>query len=175
VAVKLGDAIVYLKGDRSQLTKDLDAGEQDTKGWASNVGGIAQNLMGTVITGGANLAMGAVANLGQSLVGAVQEAMAIEGVSATFDKLAQSVGGNAAVALEQLREATRGMVADADLMMAGNKFLAMGLADTTEGAAELAEVATQLGMAMGEDGQYGKFRSHDGEPIPSKIRLVWHK
>jgi hypothetical protein len=89
--------------------------------------------------------------LGSGLLGVITDAIGLEGTTNTFDALTKSIGTDAVTALDQLREATRGMVADADLMQAGNKFLAMGLADTSEGAAELAEVATQLGMAMGED------------------------
>jgi hypothetical protein len=151
MAIKLGDAIVFLKGDRSQLTKDLDAGEKQTKGWTQAVGTAAGQLMAGAITGGATLALGAVQNLGGELIGIVGDAIGIQAVSNTFDALTASIGTDAVTAMGQLREATRGMVADADLMQAGNKFLAMGLADTAEGAADLAEVATQLGMAMGED------------------------
>ena len=151
MAVKLGDAIVYLAAENAQLKKDLDAAEQKTKGWTQSVGTMAGNLMAGVISGGATLALGAVQNLGAGLIGIVQDAIGLEGTTNTFAALTESIGTDAVTALEALREATRGMVADADLMQAGNKFLAMGLANSAEGAAELAEVATQLGMAMGED------------------------
>jgi len=151
MAIKLGDAIVYLKGDRSQLKRDLDAGKADTKGWTQAVGTMAGSLMAGAITGGATLALGAVSQLGRGFVSAIQDATGIEGVRNTFDNLAASIGTDSVTAMNLLRDATRGMVADADLMQAGNKFLAMGLADTAEGAANLAEMATQLGMAMGED------------------------
>jgi len=151
MAIKLGDAIVYLKGDRTQLTKDLQAGEQQTKGWTGAVGTMAGQLMAGAISGGATLALGAIQNLGTELIGIVGDAVGLQAVTNTFDALTASIGTDAVTAVGQLREATRGMVSDADLMQAGNKFFAMGLADTAEGAAELAEVATQLGMAMGED------------------------
>jgi len=74
-----------------------------------------------------------------------------EAVSNTFKNLAASIGEEAAPMLEELRQATRGMVADTDLMQATNKFMSMGLADSSEEAAKLAEMATQLGSAMGMD------------------------
>lgn len=151
MAIKLGDALVFLKADRSQLKKDLQAGEQDTKNWTNAAGTMAGNLMAGVISGGATLALDAVAKLGGEIIGMVTDAIALEGTTNTFAALTESIGTDAVTALEDLREATRGMVADADLMQAGNKFLAMGLADSSEEAANLAEVATQLGMAMGED------------------------
>jgi hypothetical protein len=151
MAIKLGDAIVFLRGDTGPLKKDLDAGQKETKAWTVAVGTMAGNLLSGAITGGLKLATSAASSLGKQLLFLAMDAAQIEGTSNTFGRLAESVGGEAAVAMEQLRVATRGMVADADLMQAGNKFLAMGLADTTEGAAKLAEMATQLGTAMGED------------------------
>jgi len=54
-------------------------------------------------------------------------------------------------AMEQLRAATQGTVSDMQLQMAASKFLAMGIAQTTDEAAQLTKMATQLGMAMGQD------------------------
>lgn len=95
--------------------------------------------------------VGAVAGMAVGVAKLAAESAGVEQTRATFDKLAVSVGSTGVKAMEGLRAATRGMVADADLLEAGNKFLAMGLADSAEGASELAEVASQLGMAMGED------------------------
>lgn len=151
MSIKLGDAIVYIGGDRGPLKKDLGAAEKDTRAWTVALGTAVGNLMGGVITKGAQLAGKAVVDLGRSLVDMTMDAASVEGVRNTFARLAESVGGDAVRALEDLRAATRGMVADSDLLSAGNKFLAMGLASTTEEAAQLAEMATQLGMAMGGD------------------------
>jgi len=151
LAIKLGDALVYIGGDRSQLTGDLDKAEKQTKTWTVAVGTAVGGLMGGVITKGAEMAGNAIKGIGQSLISMTMDAAGVEGVRNTFARLTESIGGEATQALEALRVATRGMVADADLLGAGNKFLAMGLATTTEEAANLAEVATQLGSAMGED------------------------
>jgi phage-related protein len=102
------------------------------------------------IAGGAIAATGAVLGLGAGIAQMTMEAAEVEGVASTFDQLAQSIGTEAEPAMESLRKATRGMVADADLMAAGNKFMAMGLAESQEEMAKLSEIATQLGSAMGE-------------------------
>jgi hypothetical protein len=107
--------------------------------------------MSGVIARGAELAGRAIVGLGREVLGMALDAAALEGVTNTFTNLVEVVGDDAVDALEQLRSSTRGMVSDADLMGAGNKFLAMGLAGSAEEMAQLAEVATQLGMAMGED------------------------
>ena len=151
MAIKLGDAFVELFGKRDKLNQDLGQAKEDTRTWTTAVGVMAGNLMTGVITKAADIAVKAVVGLGKSLVDMTLEAAKIEGVRNTFDNLVESIGGDAVNAMEQLRASTRGMVSDADLMQAGNKFLAMGLADSAEKAAELAEVATQLGMAMGGD------------------------
>lgn len=151
MGIKLGDAIVFLRGDQDPLKKDLAEGKKTTKAWTTAVGTMVGNLMGQAIAGGARLATSMVKGLATELRDLTFDAAKIEGVRNTFGRLAESVGGEGVEALQQLREATRGMVADADLWQAGNKFLAMGLAETTEGAAKLSEMATQLGMAMGED------------------------
>ena len=151
MAIKLGDAFVELFGKRDKLNQDLGQAKEDTRTWTTAVGVMAGNLMTGVITKAADIAVKAVVGLGKSLVDMTLEAAKVEGVRNTFDNLVESIGGDAVNAMEQLRASTRGMVSDADLMQAGNKFLAMGLADSAEKAAELAEVATQLGMAMGGD------------------------
>lgn len=100
-----------------------------------------------------NLAGGA-ALAGAALYGVIQTAergQKIEQLSRSFDSLSQSVGSTADVMLGRLREATMGMVSDFDLMLAGNRFLSMGLASSADEAGRLAEMAITLGSAMGKD------------------------
>lgn len=63
----------------------------------------------------------------------------------TFQRLAQT---EAPGAMDRLRDATRGAADDQALMAGATQFLTMHLADTVEEATTLAEIATQLGMAM---------------------------
>lgn len=121
------------------------------KGKLSGLGDVAKNALGVGLGMGLSkipgLAMSAVGSIGDL----VSEAADVEKVSKTFDKLAESIGTTADALIVDMRAATRGMINDADLMQASNKFMAMGLAESSEEAASLAEMATQLGMAMGED------------------------
>lgn len=110
------------------------------------LGGIA--TVGGVVGGAMAVAGGAAVKLAGDLA---MSAAPAEQVSNTFSNLANSIGEQAAPMLDKLREATRGMVADTDLMQASNKFMSMGLANSAEEAAKLAEMATQLGSAMGQD------------------------
>lgn len=122
-------------------------------GAVSGLGSVAAG----VATGGLALAAAAVVGLGAAAVGATVgitklafAAAEVEGTRQTFEALTDDLGGSK-MALEALEEATRGMVSETDLMAASNKFLAMGLSESIEETAELSEMATQLGMAMGED------------------------
>lgn len=121
---------------------------------ASKTAGKAGKALGKLGTLAGGVALGAVA-AGGAMAGMAlkmaNDSAKIDQTRKTFDKLAISIGSDGVEALGLLGDATRGMVADADLMLAGNKFMAMGLADSAEGAADLAEMATQLGLAMGEE------------------------
>jgi len=117
-------------------------------GVLNKIGSVARTAIGFAF---GTIAVKGLQAAGRAVSGFVQDAMAVEGTQRTFANLVDSIGGDVPQAMEQLRDATRGMVADDDLMAAANKFVAMGLAENTEEAAKLSEMATQLGMAMGED------------------------
>lgn len=118
-------------------------------------------MAGNIATGGLKMLGDAILNIvnfaGDAAVKIVDltvESAKMTGVSQTFETLTKDIGGSD-YALEQLRLATRGMVSDNDLMAFSNKVIAMGLADTVEEAAQLAEMGSQLGLSMGEDATTG--------------------
>lgn len=80
----------------------------------------------------------------------IQRGAQVEAATATFDNLSKSIGVTSDVMLGDMQLATRNMVSEMDLMQASNKFMAMGLASTSKEAAKLAEMSTQLGIAMGK-------------------------
>lgn len=89
--------------------------------------------------------------MGAGLADLALEAAPIEQTATTFDALAESIGEASDAMLDDLTAATNGMVNDADLMLAANQMMSMGLADSSDQAAEFAAMATRLGMAMGND------------------------
>lgn len=137
---------IVVKAVTGQAEKALGGMTGKLKG----MGGLAKTA-GLALAGG----IAAVGTAAVAAAGAITkftvDAAALEGVRQTFDNLAQSIGTTSEALLIDLRGATRSMVADSDLMQAANKFMSMGLAGTQEEAARLAEMATQLGMAMGVD------------------------
>ncbi|NIV36807.1 MAG: hypothetical protein GWN58_47440, partial [Anaerolineae bacterium] len=130
---------IRVKGDTEDAEKKIGG----LRGLISKLGENAPKALGAIGLGAAGLAAGAAAGIAKLATDAAK----LEGVRNTFDSLTASIGTTSDSMLTTLRGATRGMVNDADLMQASNKFVAMGLAETEEEAAKLAEMATQLGMA----------------------------
>ncbi len=85
----------------------------------------------------------------------IMEGTQLGAVENTFQNLTADIGTTADAMIRELRPAARGMVSDAELMQAANKFMSMGLAETSEEAASLTEMATQLAIAMGKDATWG--------------------
>lgn len=64
MAITLGDAILYLRSDKSGLEDGLKDAEKETRGWASNLGDTTKTLLTGAIVGGATVAAGAVVGIG---------------------------------------------------------------------------------------------------------------
>jgi hypothetical protein len=73
--------------------------------------------------------------------------LGVEGVARAVEK---ATGGQLGSMLA-LRDATRGLVSDFDLMTAYNRALALGAVENTEQFSRLADVASNLGRALGVD------------------------
>lgn len=73
MALTLGDAILYLRGDSSGLDKDLDGATKKTEGWANKLGGSVGKLVGGVVVAGAAAAVAGVAAIGSAAFGAANE------------------------------------------------------------------------------------------------------
>lgn len=98
---------------------------------------------------------GMIKDVAQQVYDVIGEGAKIQAAQATFENLAASIDTTATALNTQLRQATGGMVSDADLMVAANRFVAMGLANTQQEAGELANIATQLGVAFRGDAVTG--------------------
>ncbi|NLG29062.1 MAG: hypothetical protein GX557_14220, partial [Chloroflexi bacterium] len=149
---------IVVSGAKTLQSSASSAGAQMGSAMASsmarmlggNLGGITSMLMPL---GSAGVATVATAGL---VKGFVDLSVAIDDVTQstersyrTFQRLA---GSDAPAALEKMRAATRGAVDDIGLMSGATKFLSMNLAENMDEASRLAEIATQLGMAMSHPG-----------------------
>lgn len=151
MAVKLGSAVIYIGGNSDELKRSLDGAGGMLRGFTSKAGGWLKAGFAGMVGGISASVTQAAMQIPAKIGAAIKEAAASEAMTQTFTRLVEQAGSDYENAIGQLREATRGMVADTDLMQGANKFLSMGLANSTEEAARLAEMATQLGTAMGED------------------------
>ena len=115
-------------------------------GFTSSVAGLGKTL--AIGLAGGVAAVGAV---GAAIGKLAMDATKIEPVRRSFENLSKSIGETSQAMLTELRQATMGAMRDADLMQAGSKLMAMGLASSREEAGKLAKMATALGVAMGED------------------------
>ena len=136
---QVGSLYIKLEADVTQLKAELRKMRGQVDEEKKHFQGLQTAIAGAFTVGAAIKAASTVAQLAK--IGAEAER-----TRQTFFNLGGSVE-----AVQELRVATRGMVDDVSAMQAATKFLAMGLAASTAEAAELAEVATQLGSAMSMD------------------------
>lgn len=118
------------------------ASTQTSGGFASAIQGAgdfvfaARNVIGAV-TGMAD-AVGDFADRGAEIQRAENALIAFSGGAEEAEAV-----------LTSLRGATVGLVSDFDLMTSGARFMSMGIAESADEAAELAEIAVTLGSALG--------------------------
>ena len=64
MAISIGDVVLFLTGDDSQLSGVLDGAKTKASGWASSLGSTVSTLATGAIVGGVTLAAGAIVGLG---------------------------------------------------------------------------------------------------------------
>lgn len=119
--------------------KDLDnAADMASKG-----------LSGLALAGG----VAGVAALGAQVVSTSVElartAADAQRLETAFTSLAQGAGQSGAQMLDAMRKASQGTIADTDLMLAANKAMLLGVADSAQEMTALLEIASARGKAMG--------------------------
>lgn len=101
-------------------------------------------------------ALGVIAGLGALAAGAASAATELARSAAMADQtktafkdLAMQAGASGDAILDALRTASRGSVADADLMLSANRAMLLGVADNVEEFGQLMSIAEARGKAMG--------------------------
>ena len=104
MAVTVGDAVVYYRGDNKDALRSMDETESKSRSWASRLGGIVKTglIGGTLAVVGLGAAMGKLAF----------DAMPLEGISKAF----RGITGDAETAIKALRKGSLGMVRDLSLI-----------------------------------------------------------
>jgi sulfopyruvate decarboxylase TPP-binding subunit len=99
----------------------------------------------------ANLASAAISSLVGEVGRFIGQGVQLRGVEQSFQRLSAGVKVNSSDMLSALQTGTRGMVSNLDLMTQANKAMLLGLPVSAQSMGELAETATKLGKAMGQD------------------------
>lgn len=98
-----------------------------------------------------NIAVGAIAQLGQGMITAASQGVQLASLVTSFDRLASGIGETGTAMLGVTRSATKGLIADLNIMQSANKAMLLGLPVTSAEMAKLAQTAVVLGKAMGQD------------------------
>ncbi len=107
-------------------------------------GKFAANAM-RALTAGAII--GGVQQLASAIDDAAKRTLQVNAAQQAFT----NTFGKSNKAIEQARGATKGLVADYDLMVSANKAATLGVVKNSEEFAKLVDVATRLGAAVGQD------------------------
>lgn len=93
----------------------------------------------------------ALRSTGQAINAFVQKGAELDRLRTSFDSLAASAGLSGRAMLDAMKEASRGMVADLELMRQANFALQVGLPVTAESMGELVYISRRLAEATGRD------------------------
>jgi hypothetical protein len=150
---------------RQQIDLILKATAQGTEKMRDEIGRIGEetseasrqagigNLRWTELNSAFSLVTGTLSTLYSGLqqaYGVIKETAALEQAEQQFNNLTESIGSTSDSMMTSLRTATSGMVSDAELMANASQLISLGLADTEQGTAELANTISKLGLNMSE-------------------------
>ena len=122
-------------------------------GLEAQAGNLSGLLSGGLMGLGAAAGVAGVAMLTGQIMEMGRAAANVELVRQQFDSLAASVGASSTTMIKAMREASGGMIADTELMLAANRAMALGVADTSEEMAQLVQLAIARGSQLGLSAQ----------------------
>lgn len=136
------DAIWRGKGNVQRAQKDINGLDR-----AARMGDKALVALGTAagVAGAAVAAVGVAAKVTWDTLG---KGAALSRSRDQFDRLTTSIESTSDAMLGRLRQATQGMVSDAELISSAGQIMSLGLADTEDGVVRLANLVSQLGWDM---------------------------
>lgn len=132
---------------RNNAAGALNQVQQQMQG-LNKAAGIAAAGMGAIASAAA---INGIVQLGGAIYDLAQNAANFAAVRNSFEGLAAGVGQNADQMLTSMRNASQGMVSDANLVLSANRAMLLGVADTGEEMGTLLEIARVRGRAMGMD------------------------
>jgi hypothetical protein len=133
------DAFSKAAADVKKLNDDATTGPAKAQ---AAFGSLSRTM---VAFGGVVVAAGLAA---KQLYGTLREGAVLQTTEQRFDKLAASIGTTADTMLGKLRDATKGMMSDMDLMSSASQIMSLRLADNEGQVVRLATVVGTLGWDM---------------------------
>jgi hypothetical protein len=142
--------VIEVDGKIRLDSSDVEKGAKKAEKSLLNIGKVANpNLAALGLTvGSVGLALGTVAKAAEMAYSTIKEGAALELARSRFDNLTASIGTTADSLLGKLREATGGMISDAELIASATDMMNLGFAKTEDQAVRLTSVAGQLGWNM---------------------------
>ena len=154
MAIRLGDAIVFIKGDLSAMRKTFQDGERETKSWALSLGQTVNKTLGRAVVIGAGAALGAITAVGVAGFKLAHDASAYVAVENAFNDMSAGYVSGSDQILQSIAGVTGGMVdhqgimADMGLMYAQT---GKSLEDWEGSYVNMWERSAQIARAKGLD------------------------
>lgn len=147
MGIKLGDAILYLKRDDTDLRKGLSETRKAVSAWGKNVSKIAiAGLAAGAAAVGAGLTAAAV-GVGKLVL----DAAPIKLVQDSFEGLTSAVEGGAERMLEALKRGSSGVTTEYELMMQYNKAAQLISKDFASTLPDAMQYVSKVAASTGED------------------------
>lgn len=144
--------VVEVNGKLKFDTKDVDEGTKKAEKSLTRLGKVGKtDLAGLGLAVGAvGISLGAMTKAAEMAFSAIKEGAQLELARSRFENLSASINTTSDSLLGKLREATSGMVSDAQLVASATDMISLGFAKTEEQAVRLTSVAGQLGWNMSQ-------------------------
>src|SRR3990167_4972401 len=115
----------------------------------SQLAGLNKGISGLMKGAGlAAISMGII-EIGKQGIALARVAAQTDEVRVAFCELAETAGTTSAAMLSAMSAAARGTISDSALMLSANRAMLLGVADSTEDMAQMLQIATARGNAMG--------------------------
>jgi len=153
MAMQIASLFASIGADTSGLQKGLKDAETQIDKTARSIEKSGQGLDFSMLVTGFNQALEIVNKLGEGIrqaYAAASEGAQLEFAATKFANLSKSIGTTSELLLGDLKNATRGMMSDAQLMGSAGDLMALGLAKSHDEAVRLTNVAGALGMNMNQ-------------------------
>lgn len=152
---KIASMYVEMGADTSKLEAGLSRTKKGLKDTTTTASGVGKSIgdsfsKAAVMVGRVTAAVGL---MGATFKGALEfgkEGAQLLYAKDKFDKLSDSIGTTADLLMIDLKNATKGLVSDSELIGSAGDFMALGLAKSHDEVVRLTRVAGALGMNMNQ-------------------------